>query len=161
MQRWNKEQKAEKFVDELAEVLGRDKEDLYEEVVFPMQKEIGSAFEGFEIAVGEEEQLEKMFDEQTVEGIQEVAKNNINLKQEKLEGEIELTFGDGDGVDRIKEVLDEAGEGVEVKYVSAPEYSITAWGRNQSLAKKRMDRAVKNFREKAEELDGSFEFSKA
>jgi len=63
--------------------LGRDKEDLYEEVVFPMQKEIGSAFEGFEIAVGEEEQLEQMFDEETVEAIQKVAKNNINLKQEK------------------------------------------------------------------------------
>ena len=161
MQRWNKEQKAEKFVEELAEELGKDKEDLYEEVVFPMQREIGSAFEGFEIAVGEEEKLEQLFDEETVEAIQKVAKNNINLKQEKLEGEIEITFGDGDGVDRIKDVLGQCGEGVEVKYVSAPEYSITAWGRNQELAKKRMDKAVKQFREKAEELGGDFQFSKA
>jgi translation initiation factor 2 subunit 1 len=161
MQRWNKEQKAEKFVEDLAEELGTDKEDLYEKVVFPMQREIGSAFEGFEIAVGEEEQLEQMFDEETVEAVQKVAKNNINLKQEKLEGEIELTFSQGDGVEKVKDVLDEAGEGVEVKYVSAPQYSITAWGRNQELAKKRMDKAVKTFREKAEELDGDFEFSKA
>lgn len=161
MQRWNKEQKAEKFVEELAEELGKDKEDLYGEVVFPMQREIGSAFEGFEIAVGEEERFEEMFDEETVEAVQKVAKNNINLKQEKLEGEIELTFGQGDGVERIKDVLNEAGEGVDVKYVSAPEYSITAWGRNQELAKKRMDKAVVAFREKAEELDGNFEFSKA
>lgn len=161
MQRWNKEQKADKFLGELAENIGRDKEELYEEIIFPMQREIGSAFEGFEIAVGEEDQLEQLFDEETVEAIQKVAKNNINLKQEKLEGEIQLTFGQGDGVERIKQVLCEAGDGVEVKYVSAPEYSITAWGRNQELAKKRMDKAVKTFREKAEELEGDFEFSKA
>jgi translation initiation factor 2 subunit 1 len=78
MQRWNKEQKAEKFVDELADELGKDKEDLFEEVVFPMQREIGSAFEGFEIAVGEQEQFEEMFDEETVEAIPKVAQNNIN-----------------------------------------------------------------------------------
>lgn len=161
MQRWNKEQKAEKFVEELADELGRDKEALYEEVVFPMQREIGSAFEGFEIAVGEEEELRELFDEEKVDAIQKVAKNNINLKQEKLEGEIELTFGDGDGVERIKQVFGQVGDGIEVKYVSAPEYSITAWGRNQELAKKRMDEAVRSFREKAEELGGEFEFSKA
>lgn len=161
MQHWNKEQKAEKFVEELADELGEDKEDLYEEIVFPMQREIGSAFEAFEIAVGEEKRLKEVFDDETVEAIQKVAQNNINMKQEKLEGEIELSFSQGDGVERIKSVLGEAGEGIEVKYVSAPEYSITAWGRNQELAKKRMDKAVKAFREKAEELDGEFEFLKA
>lgn len=161
MQRWNKEKKADKFVQELADRLGEEKEDLYEEVVFPMQEEFGSAFTGFEIAVGREEDLLEMFDEETVEAIQEVAKDNINLKQEKLEGEIEVRFNQGDGAERIRKTFSESGDGVEVNYVSAPKYSITAWGRNMDLAKERMDEAVKKFREKAEELDGEFEFEKA
>ncbi|MFB6216648.1 MAG: hypothetical protein ABEJ72_06745, partial [Candidatus Aenigmatarchaeota archaeon] len=161
MQRWNKEKKAEKFVEELAERLGEDKEDLYEKVVFPMQEEFGSAFTGFEIAVGREEDLKEMFDAETVEAIQEVARENINLKQEKLEGEIEVRFNQGDGVERIRDTFSKFGDGVEVNYVSAPKYSITAWGRNMDLAKERMDEAVKKFREKAEELDGEFKFEKA
>lgn len=161
MARWNKEQKAEKFLEDLADKLGEEKEDLMEKVVFPLQKEFGTSFRGFELAVGEEEKLKEMFEDETVEAIQKVARENINLKQEKLEGEIELTFNQGDGVQRIKEVFEDVGEGVEVKYISAPKYSVTAWGRNQEMAKDRMDEAIKTFREKADNLDGEFEFSKA
>lgn len=160
MSRWNKEKKAEKFLDQLADELGRDKEELYEEVVFPLQREFGSSFTGFEISVGEEEELQELFDDETVEAIQKVAKDNINLKQEKFEGEITLHFQQADGVERIKKAFKDAGEGVEIKYVSAPKYSITAWGRNTELAKKRMDKARKNISSKADELDGEFEFNK-
>lgn len=160
MSRWNKEKKADSFVEELADKLDISKDEAWKDIGFELQKEFGSAFHGFEIAVGKEEKLKEMFDEETVEAIKDTAKDNINLKQEKLEGEIELTFSQGDGVDRIKDTFEEV-EAVDVKYVSAPKYSITAWGRNQELAKKRMDKAVNKFRENAEELDGEFEFSKA
>lgn len=161
MSRWNREKKADKFVDELAEKLGEDKEPLYEDVVFPMQREFGSSFTGFEIAVGEEEKLRELFDEEVVEAIQEVAADNINLRQEKLEGELEVSFSQGDGVELIKQAFKDLEGGIEVKYVSAPTYSITAWGRNSRLAKKRMDDAVENIRQKVDELGGKFEFSKA
>lgn len=160
MSHWNKEKKADSFIEELSEKLDISKDEAYEKIGFEMQKELGSAFHGFEIAVGEEEKLLNLFDEETVEAIKEVAKENINLKQEKLEGEIELRFHQGDGVDRIKKTFEEF-EAVEVQYVSAPKYSITAWGRNQELAKKRMDEAVNKFRENTEDLNGEFEFSKA
>lgn len=161
MARWNKEQKADKFVNALSDKLGKDTEELYEEVVFPMQREFGSSFHGFEISVAEEDRLKDLFDDEVVEAIQKVAKENIDLKQEKLEGEIEIEFFDGDGVERIKETLADIEDGVEVKYISAPRYSITAWGRTQELAKKRMDSALDKIREKADNLDGSFEFSRA
>ena len=161
MARWNKEQKAEKFLEDLAEELDRDEEELYKEILFPLQKELGSSFHGFEIAEGEPGKLEEIVGEDAVEAIQKVARENINLKQEKLEGEVELEFQDGNGPDEIKEVFSEVEEGVEVKYVSAPTYSVTAWGRNMELAKKRMDSAVQTFREKADELGGEFEFNRA
>jgi translation initiation factor 2 subunit 1 len=161
MGRWNKEQKAEKFIEDLQEDLEMEKEDLYEEIVFPLQRELGSAFHGFEISTAEEERLKDFLDNEVVEKIQEVAKENIDLKQEKFEGEIELEFMSENGIKKIKDCFEDLGEGVEVKYVSAPEYSITSWGRTQELAKKRMDKAVDKIRDRADENGGRFEFARA
>ena len=161
MGRWNKEQKAEKFVEDLGEKLGMDEDDLFEEVVFPMQRELGSAFHGFEISTAEEERLKEFLDDDVVDAVQDVARENIDLKQEKFEGEIELEFMSENGVETIRDCFADLGDGVEVKYVSAPEYSITSWGRTQELAKKRMDEAVDMIRSKADENDGRFEFSRA
>lgn len=160
MGRWNKEQKAEKFIGDLQEELGMDEDELYEEVVFPMQRELGSAFHGFEISTAEEERLKEFLDGDVVDAIQDVARENIDLKQEKFEGEIELEFSSENGVEKIKDCFSGLGDGVEVKYVSAPEYSITSWGRTQDLAKKRMDDAVEKIREAAKDRNGSFEFSR-
>ena len=161
MQRWKKEQKAEKFIQDLSEKLDRGSEEIYEEIAFPMQKEFGSSFHGFEISEAEEEKLLKLFDEETVEAIQEVASKNIDLKQEKLEGTLQMSFSQENGLERIKDALSDIEEGVEVNYISAPEYSITAWGRTQELAKKRIDSAVRQIREEVDDLDGQFEFSRA
>ena len=159
MQRWRKEQKASDFVEDLEEKI--DIDDIYEEIVFPLQKELGSSFQGFEISIAEEERLKEFLDDEVVDAIQEVARENIDLKQEKFEGEIEVEFYQGDGLERVKKAFNEPGEGVEVKCISAPNYSIEAWGRTQELAKKRMDDAVEKIRSEVEDLDGSFEFSKA
>jgi len=161
MSRWNKEQKAEKFVTDLSEMLEIGEDELYEEVVFPMQREVGSAFHGFEISTAQEDRLKEFLDDDVVEAVQEVARNNIDLKQEKFEGEIELEFTSANGIEKLRNCFEDLGEGVEVKYVSAPNYSITAWGRTQELAKKRMDKAVDKVREKADSKNGRFEFSKA
>jgi len=161
MEKWKKEQKAEGFIEDLAEELDRDVDDIYEDIGFKMQEEFGSSFYGFEISEAEEDRLLELFDEDIVEAIQKVAGENIDLKQEKLEGKIELTFPHGNGVERVKEAFSDIQDGVEVSYISAPEYSITAWGRTQELAKKRIDSAVKTIRGKVDELDGKFEFSRA
>lgn len=161
MEKWNKEKKAEKFVEELKEELGMSDDEIFEEIIFPLQEEFGSTFTAFEMAIGAEETLQEMFEQDVIETIQDVARENINLKQEKLEGEIKLAFNSPDGVSKIKEAFKDLEEGIEVKYVSAPTYSITAYGRNQELAKDRMDTAVETVRERVENLDGKFEFTKA
>jgi len=159
MSDWKREQKAQKFADDLKDKI--DTDEVYEDVVFPLQEELGSSFKGFEISIAEEDRLKEMFEDSVVEAIQEVARENIDLKQEKFEGEIDVEFMDGNGLEKIKEAFDQPGDGVEIKYMSAPKYSIEAWGRTQELAKKRMDTAVEKIRSKADELDGEFNFSKA
>lgn len=161
MARWNKEQKAEKFLEDLSDKLGINEEEALEEIGFPMQREFGSAFHGFEISEAEENRLLEVFDEDTLDSIQEVARENIDMKKEKLEGEITLEFHHGDGLERVKDALKAPGEGVEIDYISAPRYAVTAWGRTQELAKKRMDRAIESVKEKTDNLDGKFEFSRA
>jgi len=159
MSRWNKEQKVDRFVEDFS--LEMSDEDIMEEVIFPMQENLGSSFRGFEISTADQDRLEEFLDEETAKEVQRVAKKNIDLRQEKFEGEIELEFNSENGVEKIKKCFESIGEGVEVKYVSAPEYSMTSWGRTQELAKKRMDEAVDGVRSKAEELGGRFEFSRA
>ena len=161
MARWNKEKKAEAFIKDLADKLGKDKDEVYEDIGFKLQEEFGSSFHGFEVSVAREDRLKEMFDEETVEAIQDVASENIDLKQEKFEGEINLEYSQGNGTELIKQTFEDLEEGVEVKYISAPKFSIKAWGRTQELAKKRMDEAVDQIRDKADELDGEFEFSRA
>jgi len=161
MARWNKEKKAEAFIEDLADKLDIEKKEAYEEIGFKLQEEFGSSFHGFEVSVAEEERLKDLLEGETVEAVQEVARENIDLKQEKFEGEIDLEYSQGNGTELIKQTFEDLEEGVEVKYISAPKYSIKAWGRTQELAKKRMDQAVDQIRDKADELDGEFEFSRA
>ena len=161
MERWKKEQKAESFIEALADNLDRSVDEVYEDVGFKMQKEFRSSFHGFEISEAQENRLLELFDEDIVDAIQEVARDNIDLKQEKLEGTVEVFFPQENGIERIKGAFSDIGDGVEVKYISAPEYSLTAWGRTQELAKKRIDSAVRTIRGKVDELDGDFEFSRA
>ena len=161
MERWKKEQKAEKFIESLADKLEKDKDEVYKQVGFKLQEEFETSFHISEIAEAEEDLLNEMFDEKIVEEIQEVSREKIDLKQEKLEGKIEMTFPQGDGLKRIKKSLNDIDEGVEISYISAPEYSVTAWGRTQELAKKRIDSVVKTVRSKVDNQDGQFEFSRA
>ena len=161
MERWNKEKKAETFIEDLAEELDKEKSEVYEQIGFKLQEEFGSSFHGFEVSVAREKRLKELFDEKEVEAIQEIAKRNIDLKQEKFEGEINLEYNQGNGSELIKDTFKDLEEGVEVKYISAPKYSIKAWGRTQELAKKRMDEAVDQIKDKAQDLDGKFEFSRA
>ena len=161
MSRWNKEQKAEEFIEKVAEKLGMEKDEAIEEIAFPMQEKFNSSFHGFEISFGKEEQLEELFNEETIEAIQEVAEEKIDLKKEKLEGGVELNFHQSDGLEKIKESLVNDMKGVEIKYVSAPNYSVTTWGRTKELAKEKMDATINKIREKTRELDGEFEFSRA
>ena len=161
MEKWKKERKAESFLEGVSERLEMDLDEVYEEIGFPMQRKFGTSFRGFEISEAEEEKLLEILSEEQVEAVKEVAREKITMRQEKLEGTMEMSFPQEDGVERIKSSLSGVQEdGVEVSYLSAPEYSITAWGRTQDLAKKRIDEAVRSVRSAVEDRDGSFNFSR-
>lgn len=160
MEAWRKEEKADKFLQRVADETGTDIDDLYEAVAFPFQEEYGATFEGFErAAMGEADFDELGMDTELADAVSQVAKNNISLKRVEMEGEMEIRVPGGDGVSTIRDAL-QVGENVEVRYRSAPTYAITVWGRNQEDAKQRMNEAVDSIRGKVEAGGGTFSFTK-
>ncbi len=158
MERMQKRGKAEDYIEEAAKLA--DAEDVQTEAE-SLREEFGSVFHAFEVSVARQERLEDTVGEEFADAVQQVAKSNIDLRQEKLEGEIKLRFTQGDGADRVSQVFSNLGDGVEATYISAPEYRLTAWGRNTELAKEKIDDAVRKTRNRAEDLDGTFEFERA
>ncbi len=160
MQDWNREKKADEFIDKVTDKLDEDREEVYENVAFPLQKEFGNTFDGFEEALANPERVKEIIDNEYVDAVIDVAEDNITLKQVKLEGELDVEIPSGDGVERIKKAL-ATGEHIEVSYISAPRYRITAWGRNKEQAKKRINQARQDIRSKVEEQGGTFSFEQA
>jgi len=160
MQEWNKEKKADKFIEKVTDQLDKDFDTVYEEVAFPLQKEFSNTFDGFEEAVVDQDAVADVIDEEYLKTVIEVAKNNISLKQVKLEGELSIEVPTGDGLQTIKEAL-EVSEGVDINYISAPQYTIEVWGRNQEQAKERMDETTDTIRDRIEAAGGTFSFERA
>nr|EGQ39950.1 MAG: translation initiation factor 2, alpha subunit, eIF-2alpha [Candidatus Nanosalinarum sp. J07AB56] len=158
MERMQKRGKAEDYLEEAAQ--RTDAEDIHSKAKL-LREEFGSVFHAFEVSVARQERLKEAVGKEFASAVQEVAKDNIDLRQEKLEGEIELRFTQEDGASRVSKVFSDLGDGVEATYISAPEYRLTAWGRNTELAKEKIDDAVLKTRNRAEELGGSFEFERA
>ncbi|MDY6766107.1 MAG: hypothetical protein SVW77_01960 [Candidatus Nanohaloarchaea archaeon] len=160
MDEWNKEEKADKFLQNVAETTDYEVDGLYEAVAFPFQREYGSTFEGFEHAAMEDVDFDALgIDDDLAAAVTAVAQENISLKQVEMAGEMEIEVPGGDGIDAIRDAL-EVGENVEVSYISAPEYSITAWGRNADDARDTMDAAVDAIRERVTSAGGTMRFEK-
>ncbi|MDY6761934.1 MAG: hypothetical protein SVY41_02710 [Candidatus Nanohaloarchaea archaeon] len=160
MDEWNREEKADKFLQNVADAVGRDVEELYEAVAFPFQKEYGSTFEGFEHAAMEDIDFEELgIEGELADAVTAVAQENISLKQVEMEGEMTVEVPGGDGIDAIQEALT-VGENVEVSYISAPDYAITAWGRNADDARDTMDEAVDGIRQRVDDAGGTVQFEK-
>ncbi|MDY6766095.1 MAG: hypothetical protein SVW77_01900 [Candidatus Nanohaloarchaea archaeon] len=160
MDEWNKEEKADKFLQNVADRTDYTVDDLYEAVAFPFQKEYGSTFEGFEHAAMEDADFEALgIDGALADAVTAVAQDNISLKQVEMEGEMRIEVPGGNGIDAIKDALT-VGENVEVSYISAPDYAITAWGRNAEDARDTMDAAVDTITEKVEDAGGTVQFEK-
>lgn len=160
MEEWNKEEKADKFLQKVADQADTDVDALYEAVAFPFQREYGTTFEGFERAAMDEVDFDDLgIDDDIAEAVTSVAKENISLKNVELEGELTIEVPGGGGIDVIKDAL-EIGDGAEISYVSAPTYEITVWGRNTDDAKRKMDEATDQIRAHIEDHGGTFAFEK-
>lgn len=155
---WEKEIRADKFLDVLAKKLNKSKGELYEEVGFQLQKYFGSMYAGFEAALFNPERIEKILGKEYSKYIIEIAKENINVREVKMSGTMKIYVPDPRGIEIIKRALAIEDENVSIKYLSAPMYQIDAFGINQEECRNRIRHTIEKIRSSIENSGGYFEF---
>ena len=144
MNEFKRERKAEKLLEIVAKKMKKSMEEAYREVGFSLQDEFGSLSKAFEMAFRRPELLEeKGIPKQWIEPLIEIAKRSYSEKTYEVTATLSMKCYAPDGVSRIKKCLSIASkDGLEVKYISAPNYMVVGKGTNFKETKARVQQAV-------------------
>jgi translation initiation factor 2 subunit 1 len=138
--------KAEKMFELCAKELNITKEKAYSEVGNLLLEKYGSFYDVFKVSMKTPAKIEALIPKKWAEKIREIAEKNIEQKEFEFRAKVFIKSLEPDGVLIIKDVLKKAAKsGLEVKYISAPEYMVRF---NTKDAKK----GEKEFTEKLEKL---------
>ena len=141
MQEYKLEQRAEKLLEKVAQNEKMTLDEAYEKIGYKLQEKFDSMFKAFELASKSPDYLiNAEIPEKLAKVIHEISKKNIVKKKIKIKATLEVKFYTGDGVDKLKEFLSNLANkyGLNIKYISAPKYSIEIESDNPKLAKKEL-----------------------
>ncbi len=160
MQEFKKEQKAEKILEIVAKRKGVSLSKAYEEFGYKLQEIYGDMYVGFEQLLKQRDRLiQKGILKEWIDLTIEVIQENTQKKEVKIKGEIKLKFYGPDGLRRIKEVLGELNNKykLDIKYISAPRYSVEIKTDNPKLAQKELTNKVMDVLSKVKDGEAEFE----
>jgi len=162
MNEFKKEQKASKMLEILAKNMKIRFDEICKNIGYPLQESFGSVSKAFEIAFKNEELFRKRgeLEKKWADAVVDMVKKNYSEKIYMLKSELNLTSYKQDGVELIKKVLLSSKKaGFDVKYISAPKYTIAKSGKNfkeiSSALETESQRIVKEIQKN--EGDASFE----
>jgi translation initiation factor 2 subunit 1 len=150
LQEFRKEEKAEKMLELVGKELGMDLDKAYEKIGFPLQEIFGEMYAPFELAREKPDLLEKKgIPKKYVKVISEIAKKAIEEREIKMKAIVELKCFEGEGIERIKDILLKTQKkfGVKISYIAAPNYSLTLTHKDPKAAEKEMKK-IAEFMEK-------------
>lgn len=159
MQDFKREQKAEKILEKVAKKKKINLNKAYEEIGYELQEKFGDLFKAFDIASKTPEQLiHRGITKNWVEIIHEVAEESIQRKKIKIKAELEVKFYTGDGVEKTKQFLNNLINkyGVNIKYISAPKYSVEIESENPKLAQKELTKQLTSAISSVKDGEASF-----
>jgi translation initiation factor 2 subunit 1 len=146
-QEFRYEQKAEKILNKIARKKNITLQKAYELIGYELQEKFKDMFEAFELASKSPEPLiDRGIKKEWAEIVHEVAKESIVKKRIRIKAELNLKFPTGDGIEKIKELLNNLINkyGLNVKYISAPRYSVEVESDNPKLAQKELIKQLTN-----------------
>ena len=154
LQEFKREKNAEKFLEQIAKQFGKSLDQAYEEVGYNLDDKFGSLHKTFDIALKNPDLLsEKGIDPKWAQAIIDTAKKNFVEKVYEVKAVMTLTSYAPDGVDVIRSALSgAAGNGLDVKYISAPKYQISARGKDIKAVRESVEGACQ---EVAAAVEGS------
>ena len=159
MQAFKREQKAEKILEKIAKKQKMTLDKVYEEVGFQLQEEFGEIFKAFDLASKDQEALiSKGVKPKWAKIIHDIAKESIQRKKVKIKAELNVKSYSGDGIDQIKKFLNNLTNKyrVNVKYISAPKYSVEVVSEDPKMAKKKLKENLTNAISGLKECEASF-----
>ncbi|MBI0583345.1 MAG: translation initiation factor IF-2 subunit alpha [Methanomassiliicoccus sp.] len=143
IQQWKNENKADKLIEIVAERLGIQKEESYEQFGYDLIDTYGTLFGAFETVATHAGSLEEEGLSGTwVAAFTEVAKENVTPSFVQIDGILEMTCYHPDGVDRIKDALIagivSSKEQVKIQYIGAPRYRVVVAAADYKTAEEEM-----------------------
>ncbi|ADD08961.1 translation initiation factor IF-2 subunit alpha [Candidatus Aciduliprofundum boonei] len=160
IQEWKNEKKAEKLFEIVAQRLGKDVGECYEEFGYDLIEHFGTLFAAFEeSAINEEVLKDEGFEGDWIDTFVQVAKENIVPPYVRISGYLELTTTAPDGIEHIKKVLqDIEEEDIVVTYMGAPRYRINVRAEDYKTAEELLQNAANKALEEFKELGGEGEY---
>ncbi len=160
MREYKKKLKAEKMLKVLAKKLNMSLEEVNEKIVSDIEEIFGNVFDVFQMALtpqGYDILIKKGIKEKWAKAIKNVAEELIEIKEKTIKKIIELKCYKPNGVNIIKKILIDAKKqyGIEIKYISAPRYSLIFKTKNPKEGEKRIKEAVEYIIKKIENFDGN------
>ncbi len=161
LQEFKREKNAEKFLEQVGKQFKKKLDETYDEIGYELTDTFGSLYKTFDIALKNPDLLkEKNIDKKWADAIIETAKKNFVEKTYEIKGKMKLTSYAPDGMDVIKNaLLDAAGKGFDVKYISAPKYQITGKGKDIKRTREDVEHVCEEVVNAVENADGEASFT--
>jgi translation initiation factor 2 subunit 1 len=160
---FKRERRSGKLIEMCGRLLKKSPEEIRKEIIPVLIEEFGSLTKTFEMALRNPDLLKrKKIPPKWIEAIMDIAKKNYAEKTFAVKGKLRLITNRPDGIEVIKKALLKAKkQGLEVQYISAPQYVLIGKGKNyreiESKVKGIGEGIVKEFEKEGE---ASFELEK-
>ncbi|NIO43979.1 MAG: S1 RNA-binding domain-containing protein [Candidatus Aenigmarchaeota archaeon] len=156
---YKKKLKAKKMLEVLAKKLKMSPEELNNEIMNNIEEIFGNVFDVFQMTLTPQTYdmlIRKGVKEEWAKAIKDVAEELIEIKEKTIKKNIELKSYDTDGVNLIKKILVDAKKeyNIDIKYISAPKYSLILKTKNPKEGERRIREAAENIVRKLETSGG-------
>jgi len=156
--KWNqfrKGQRADSILKIIAKELNLPIEEVYEEIKLPLQENFGDLYAAFEEIKKSPELLTKLeVPKKMHEGIVKVLQKALVDKEYTIKAEVQLQSYDGDGIKRIKSILENLVEnGIHVAYISAPKYMLEIKSKNPKADRRKLEQEIEKSMADAHKLN--------
>lgn len=150
MQTWKRDERGEDFLELMAEREDMSLDEAYEKIGYDLQESFKDMLEPFEIAVkkGREELMKRGVDEKWTDVIKGVGEDKIKRKEEEINKTVDIRSWSSDGAETIRNSLETVADefGINVKYMSAPEYEFSARAKDPKEGEEMIKKAVEKLK---------------
>jgi translation initiation factor 2 subunit 1 len=145
MNAFRREQRAEKILEQAGIEMGKTLEQAYQEVGYMLQEKFGELFVAFEeLHRSPDAVAKKGLPDDWSKVLLKILEKTFQEKEVVIKADLELKSFAGDGVERIKDILNslQKATGVTVKYISAPKYRVEFATKDPKNAEKKIAAAL-------------------